>query len=75
MFFNNICYSIPPLLRGFFGTDERKIREKPRKSGGLRNSGDAQKTSGYGLTDADGPSREFPPWWWTSSNKDMVYWQ
>ena len=42
-----IIYSIPPLLRGFW--DERKIREKPRKSGGPRNSGDAQKAPGYGI--------------------------
>ncbi len=40
-------YSIPPLLRGFW--DERKIREKPRKSGGPRNSGDAQKAHRYAL--------------------------
>ena len=39
-------YSIPPLLRGFW--DERKIREN-RVSRGPRNSGDAQKATGYGI--------------------------
>ncbi len=42
-----VKYSIPPLLRGLW--DERKIREKPRKSGGPRNSGDVQKAPGYGI--------------------------
>ncbi|MCP4489896.1 MAG: hypothetical protein GY820_21640, partial [Gammaproteobacteria bacterium] len=40
-------YSIPPLLRGLW--DERKICEKLRKSGGPRNSGDAEKVPGYGI--------------------------